>query len=231
MPQHPKYTNSPEKNLEDLYQLLSDLEKFGFIHEELHQPINELMSGLYSEASNKHTLDENGLPIDSDIDDYDEEDLEFSTLPNAFDLWGYLDKTQQEQFIQDFRNVIAMCIYENAYTLASKPETYDNLVEMRDIEYYRMHIYISEDTETKNKYKNEKRSVWFPSDVTPVRVGIYEISSDSYENPKHSGFAYWDGSKWYKSCALLRDCIDQEKTIDTEYRFNFCWRGFLNPIS
>ena len=59
MPQHPRYSNSPEKNYENLSNLLWELEKFGFIHDEIDQPINQLMSKLYPEITNTYTLRNN----------------------------------------------------------------------------------------------------------------------------------------------------------------------------
>ena len=80
MPQHPKYSNSPEKNLVDLNNLLYELEKFGFIHEEIDRPIRSLISSLNPEAFAKHTLARNWLPIDSNIEDYDEDEIEYEEL-------------------------------------------------------------------------------------------------------------------------------------------------------
>ena len=232
MPQHPKYSNSPEKNLADLYDLLWELEKFGFIHEELRWPIDVLMSGLYPELSKKHMLAQNWFPIDSNIEDYEEDEIEVGTTPSANDLWEYIDAEQEEQFIQDFRNVIALCIYENGHMLMEDVETINRLIEMRDIEYYRIHTHIDEDAETKRKCELQGRTVWFPENINPVRVGIYEISDMDYQSPKHSGYAFWNGSKWFDSKILLKDCIDQKRTKENEKSYgSYCWRGFLEQQS
>lgn len=232
MPHHPKYSNSPEKNLADLNNLLWELEKFGFIHQELDQPIRSLISGLNSEAFIKYTLATNCLPIDSNIADYEEDEIEYSTTPSANDLLEYINAEEREQFIQDFRNVIALCIYENGYMLMEDVTTINRLIEMRDIEYYKMHTHLDEDAETKKKYENSKRTAWFPSDINPVKIGIYEISDLDYQSPKHSGYAYWDGSKWFDSKILLKDCIDQERTKENEKSWgSYCWRGFLEEQS
>ncbi len=231
MPQHPKYSNSPTKNLNDLYKLLSDLEKFGLIHEELHQPIDSLMSGLYPDAAYKHQLDENQLPLDTVLDEEEIYDLEYSSIPSVGELWDYIQHEEQEQFIQDFRNVISLCMYDNAYKLMNDQDTYKTLIEMRDIEYYRMHVYLSEDSETIKRFETYQRTVWFPNSVVPSRVGIYEISSNSHDEPKLAGYAYWDGNKWHDSCILLKDCINQVRSNKTEARSNYYWRGFLNQIT
>ena len=228
MPQHPKYSNSPEKNLADLNNLLYELEKFGFIHEEIDQPIRSLISSLNPEAFTKHTLASNWLPIDSKIEDYEEDEIEYSTTPSADDLWEYIDTDQEEQFIQDFRNIIALCIYENGHMLMEDVETINKLIEMRDIQYYRMHIHIDEDAETKKKYELQSRTVWFPEDINPGRIGIYEISQRNYQSAKHDGYAYWSGEKWFDSKILLKDCIDQKKIKKNEKSWgSYCWRGFL----
>jgi hypothetical protein len=232
MPQHPKYSNSPKKNLADLNNLLYELEKFGFIHEEIDQPIRSLISSLNPEAFTKHTLASNWLPVDSNIEDYEEDEIEYSTTPSADDLWEYIDTEQEEQFIQDYRNVIALCIYENGHMLMDDVETTNRLIEMRDIEYYRMHIHADEDAETKKKYELQSRTVWFPEDTYPVRIGIYEISKRDYQNAKHDGYAYWNGKKWFDSKILLKNCIDQKKTKENEKSWgSYCWRGFLEQQS
>ncbi len=231
MPQHPKYSNSPIKNLNDLYTLLSDLEKFGLIHEELYQPIDSLMSDLYQNASTKYILLANDLPLDTDLDELDQDELDFPFIPSVGELWEHIEKDEQEQFIQDFRNVIGLCTYENGYMLADNTETIDRLIKMRDIEYYRMHVHIEEDTETIKKYEYEDKTVWFPASVTPNRVGIYEISKHGHENPKHEGYAYWNGHKWHDSCILYKDCVNQERSKKSESWSNYCWRGFLNQVT
>ena len=231
MPQHPKYSNSPIKNLNDLYQLLSDLEKFGLIHEELHQPIDSLMSDLYRNASTKYILLANDLPLDTDLDELDQDELDSPFIPSVGGLWEHIEKDEQDQFIQDFRNVISFCMYENGYMLADNTETIDRLIKMRDIEYYRMHVHIEEDTETIKKYEYKNKTVWFPASVTPSRVGIYEISKHGHENPKHEGYAYWNGHKWHDSCILFKDCVNQKRSKKTESWSDYCWRGFLNQVS
>jgi hypothetical protein len=231
MPQHPKYSNSPVKNLNDLYQLLSDLEKFGLMHEELHQPIDSLMSDLYQNASTKYILLANDLPLDTDLDELDQDELDSPFIPSVGELWEHIENDEREQFIQDFRNVIGLCMFENGYMLANNTETIDRLIEMRDIEYYRMHVYLSEDTETINRFKTYERTAWFPNFVVPGREGIYEISSNSYDEPKLAGYAYWDGNKWHDSCILLKDCINQVRSKETETWRNYCWRGFVNQIT
>ena len=68
--------------------------------------------------------------------------------------------------------------------------------------------------------------------MNPVRIGIYEISDRDYQNPTHGGYAYWDGSKWFDSKILLKDCIDQKRIKENEKSYgSYCWRGFLEQQS
>ena len=179
MPQHPQYSNSVEKNLEDLYNVLRDLEKFGFIHEELHQPIDSLMSNLYSEATARHVL-ANYPPSEKSSNEEEEDEDNFDDdwhpVPSVSDLWFYIEEEEQEQFIQDFRNVIALCMYENGYALANDSDTINSLIEMRDIDYYQMHVRVELDLEAIKKFEDIERTPWFPEDVSPTRPGVYEVS-------------------------------------------------------
>jgi len=47
MPQHPRYTNSPSRNLDKLYELLNQLVEFGIFHEEIYNSIDSIMADLY----------------------------------------------------------------------------------------------------------------------------------------------------------------------------------------
>jgi hypothetical protein len=233
MSQHPQYKNSPEKNLEELYQLLSTLEWFGLIHEEIHQPINSLMSNLYPVATKKYTRVANGLPIDMDDaeENDDEEEFEDNSIPFAGELWEYLDESEKEQFIQDFRNVIDLCIHENGYALADDWEALDRLNEMRDLDYYRMHVHITDDIVTQKKYKDIERTVWFPSELKPARVGVYEVAKRSYLDPIFEGYASWNGKGWSSTKALLKDAItDSKKPNEHRDWIAYCWRGFTEQV-
>ena len=228
MPQHPQYTNSPEKNLENLFKLLDDLLRFGMMHEDHYQNFESLMSELYPEALQAHLDAER---IESDDEEPESEELdeyEHIDIPSVSTLFFYVPDDEREQFIQDFRNVIAHCIFSNTYDIEGVA---DEIIQLRDIEYYRMHVHIEEDTETIKKYEYEDKTVWFPESATPGRVGIYEISKLGHENPKHGGYAYWDGHKWHDSCILLKDCVNQKRSKKTEAWRNHCWRGFLNQVT
>jgi hypothetical protein len=226
MPQHPQYGNSPEKNLEKLFKLLDDLMQFGMMHEDHYQSFELLMSELYPEALKAHTDAENDTDELNEPDGLDEQDYIF--IPTVSTLFDYVPKDEHEQFIQDFRNVIAHCLFSNTYDIEGVA---DEITQMRDIDYYRMHVHVEEDTETIGRYRYKDRTVWFPSSVKPEKKGIYEISNLDYENPKHSGYAYWDSSKWHDSCILLNDCINQKRSKQTQSWQDYCWRGFIDQIN
>lgn len=234
MPQHPQYTNSPDKNIQKLYDLLEQLQEFGMIHEELHQSIDVVMSDLYSDALKAYVKSESRFDNEEDADDdeneYAEEDEESYfddvTIPGAYALFDHVDDADKEQFVQDLRNVIAHYLSSGSFETDGVA---DEIQGYRDIDYYRMHVRVTEDFETIDKYEFEPKSVWFPSEIVPVKSGIYEISRNGYQNAKHSGYAYWDGKKWYDSCVLLDDCRKQAKTKDNVKQWgNYCWRGFIN---
>jgi hypothetical protein len=104
----------------------------------------------------------------------------------------------------------------------------DRILRARDIEYYKMHIYLEEDTEAKSKYEYRNKTVWFPRDINPVRTGIYEVSELDYQNAKHDGYAYWNGKTWFDKKILLKDCVEQKRTKENKKFYGgYCWRGFL----
>ena len=105
MPQHPQYSNSPEKNLEDLFKVLTDMERFGFIHEDIYQPIEALMSDMYSEVVARfHRAENSSLDESEDGIEEDEEFESYGTV-SVSDLWQYINESEKEQFIQDFESV------------------------------------------------------------------------------------------------------------------------------
>lgn len=224
MPQHPRYTNSPSRNLEKLFDLLDLLQSFGIIHEEMDQIHDSIMAELYPTAAKGHNAFERGEEFSED----DDEDDYFS-IPSVSSLFDFVDSDEEEQFIQDFRNTIVHCMFTGVLSIDAAAK---EIIELRDIEYYKMHTYLEEDTETKNKYEYSHKTIWFPSDINPVRNGIYEISNLEYQNAKHDGYAYWNGKKWFDSKILLKDCIDQKKTKANEKSWgSYCWRGFLEEQS
>ena len=228
MPQHPRYTTSPKKNIEKLFDLLSQLESFGFVHEDIHQNIDELMSQLHPNAFEKYTeIEREDNDSEFDGDDQPDESLDEVGPPSVNILFDYVDEEEREQFVQDLRNVIAHCMFSNSWNIEGVAA---KILDMRDIEYYKIHTYLEEDTETKEKYEFFEKTVWFPKNINPLRVGIYEISNLDHQSPQLDGYAYWNGSKWYGAKILLKDCIEQKKNKDNEKWGSYCWRGFTEQV-
>ena len=188
MPQHPKYSNSPARDLRRLYQLLDDLECYGFVHEDIHQNLDVVMSQLHPEATRELVRQESG----SEDGEVSEEDM---FIPGASALFHYVAPQDQPQFIQDLRNLIAHCMFSDSW---STDGVADQIRAERNIEF------------------------------KPARPGAYEISPTEYD-PRHGGFAYWDGRRWYGSKVLLADCLSQPRTDEYAARWDYCWRGFLEP--
>ena len=233
MPQHPRYSNSPEKNYEDLGNMLWELEKFAYIHGEIDQPINQLMSNLYPEITKTYVLHSNNLPLDAKIENYDPEEIE-DYLPNVFEIWQLINDDQEEQFIQDYKHVIGACVFGEGWQRCNDMKLIDELIKLRNPEYYQMHIRVECDPQTLDVYKDDERTAWFSSkwDIFPTRIGIYEISNSDYEElPKVSGYAYWNGKNWHESCVMLADCIEQKRNKKTSRKYGYTWRGFINFIS
>ena len=64
-----------------------------------------------------------------------------------------------------------------------------------------------------------KLTQWFPGDVKPVHIGVYERRLTKYLY-----YSRWDGEKWY----YLRDTVDEaaSQIIDSAHQ-NLPWRGVL----
>lgn len=218
MPQHPKYSNSPSRDLRRLYQLVDDLECYGLVHEEIHQNIDHVMSRLHPEATRALIRQETGAQDDGAIEDN-------AFIPGARALFHYVSADDRPQFIQDLRNLIAYWMFSDDWRADT---VVDLLRAERDIAAYHQHVMVVEDTDTLDRYDRSRRTVWFPSEVKPARPGAYEISPTGYD-PRHGGFAYWDGRRWYGSKVMLADCLAQPRTDAYAARWDYCWRGFLEP--
>lgn len=71
---------------------------------------------------------------------------------------------------------------------------------------------------------------WFPTDVKPVRVGVYETRFQLQVADWSFGYSYWDGTRWANaagsvdSAHAIRDWFDgaiQEKQ----------WRGLTQEAA
>ena len=212
MSRHPQYSNCSDKNFQDLCKLLFDMERFCIIHPDLYQTINSLMASLYE--SHKVNLDNDE---DEFLDDW-------ASVPDINDLWQALDESDKEQFIQDFGNVIYG-------SMAGNIETAEDVIGLRNIDEYRENIKIDTDIATNKKYANIKRTPWFSQDDKPVKVGVYEVSANGYENPILCGYASWSGSDWSDSYPLLIDAMAITKIKKEHESYNsHCWRGFSEEV-
>lgn len=216
-------SNSPEKNLDDLYKILFEMERFGILNQDFHQPINTLMSSIYPEATDAY---ENANKINSDEND------QWVITPDAIELWAYIDDGDKEQFIEDFRNVIYACLFNDAYLVADEQSTVEQILSMRNLNRYREAIKIDTDIDTQMKYADVRRTVWFPEDLKPSKVGIYEVSSGGYENPMFNGYASWNGKHWSSEYPLLSEAKAITKK-DNEHKdwYTQCWRGFAQEVT
>jgi hypothetical protein len=163
----------------------------------------------------------------NNIGDLNEDDEDFNL--SVSQLFEFIDSDEKEQFIQDFRNTIDYYIHSGTW---STDGVTDRILRARDIEYYKKHIYLEEDTEAKSKYEYRNKTVWFPRGINPVRTGIYEVSELDYQNAKHDGYAYWNGKTWFDKKILLKDCAEQKRTKENEKSWgSYCWRGFLEQLT
>ena len=215
------YSNSPQKNLNDLYKILFEMERFGILNQDFYQPINTLMSSLYPDETNAY----------EDANEISSEDDWALAAPDVIELWPYVDDVDKEQFIEDFKNVMYACFFNEAYLVADEESTVEQIVSMRNIDRYREEIRVDIDLEAQQKYANVKRTVWFPEDVPPARVGIYEVSSESYEAPLFCGYASWNGKYWSSEYPLLSEAkVITKKENEHKDWYSFCWRGFVEEV-
>lgn len=218
MPQHPQYSNSPKRDLNKMYALLNELEWYGFVHEEIHQNIDSIMNELYTKAKKQSDLmDKSG--DDVEVEEDDEDDI-FNM--SASSLFYEIPEDNRSQYIQDLRNVIAHCLFSNSWSTEGVAQ---EIIDMRDPDYYRMHVNLVEDTDTLAEYEYSKRTQWFSGEINPLVVGVYEVANGEWDLT-HSGFAYWDGKTWYDRTILLRDCIKQPKDKRHANKNGYWWRGF-----
>jgi hypothetical protein len=72
----------------------------------------------------------------------------------------------------------------------------------------------------------EKLTPWFPADVKPVRVGVYQTKVDAL--PGERFYNYWDGGSWhggestpavaYKHCDYQPDGVDYWRGLSRKPR-------------
>ena len=65
---------------------------------------------------------------------------------------------------------------------------------------------------------------WFPPDVKPVRVGVYEIFHPDYGNDLEC-FAYWDGKFWGLFMPTKQGAISERYQHNCGSHQFKTWRG------
>lgn len=72
-----------------------------------------------------------------------------------------------------------------------------------------------------------KMTPWFPADVTPVHVGVYEV--DDHDGMGGQWWAYWDGKKFCYRCHFdWQDAFDK-RNEKTDCPALTSWRGLASP--
>lgn len=80
----------------------------------------------------------------------------------------------------------------------------------------------------------QKLTQWFPSEVKPVHIGVYEVSR---QNSHGRAFSRWDGEIWYFTHWTLLTPGGASEVINNaaneKLRFSknllFRWRGLAEP--
>jgi hypothetical protein len=218
MGQRPIFSNDHVKNLNDLYDLLSNLEKFGFVHEEFHQDIDFAMADLYDNAVDLYKKSQ------LEGESYTEEEYESVSLPHFAELFDFVESGDEAQYIEDLQNIMGIKLM--AWGCLSD-DLSEQALQRRDPGYITSRTIVDTDFHSRSKYQMEPRSVWFPAKIQPMRKGVYEVSETGYEEPKMSGYAFWDGKIWHQKCFLLDECRSQTKDRTTISYFGYSWRGLL----
>jgi len=210
------YSNSPLRDLRRISYLLLELERLGFLNGDYDQFLDYYMAKLHEDATGLYARE------DLDIEDDFLEDVDFST-PALWDLYEYVKEEDRPIFIHDLLAVVGACLFKNRWV---DDNLVDEIKQHRNMNTYKDNVQIVEDTDVFEKFKHEERTIWFPSECYPSRIGAYEVCTINPEI-KHCGFSYWDGKSWYINCILLKDCVEQEKSKSNRRESErFFWRGF-----
>jgi len=64
---------------------------------------------------------------------------------------------------------------------------------------------------------------WYPSDVKPVRVGIYECNRLEYGSQRVKRFLYWNGARWFynaptDACPFAGGCAGMIRSDGDKWR-------------
>ena len=69
-----------------------------------------------------------------------------------------------------------------------------------------------------------KLTSWFPANVKPVHIGVYEIAYHLFEDEWSNGFSYWNGKKWANSCCSIRSAYENRTWFEGAIQEKK-WRG------
>jgi hypothetical protein len=76
---------------------------------------------------------------------------------------------------------------------------------------------------------SDKTTPWFPASVTPVRVGLYQVQHELWdENP--TPYSYWDG-KTFNSIYCNPHLAYRERGFDGAGPDVTAWRGLAESTS
>ena len=64
---------------------------------------------------------------------------------------------------------------------------------------------------------------WYPGEVKPVRVGVYEML---FAEPNIATFSWWDGKQW---CCIDDTPAEAAQWVARSEYQNLPWRGLKEP--
>jgi len=64
---------------------------------------------------------------------------------------------------------------------------------------------------------------WFPADVKPVRIGVYEVQN-MYGPDRAPLFNYWSGKRWTGSADRIDNLVTHESPLSFAMQ-DRVWRG------
>lgn len=75
---------------------------------------------------------------------------------------------------------------------------------------------------------------WFPPDIKPVHVGVYNVNNVNPKDPAAMChlYAYWDGKRWGISEFSPEDAYfyKDDHFVNSQANQNKYWRGLVDPL-
>ena len=65
---------------------------------------------------------------------------------------------------------------------------------------------------------------WFPTDVKPVHIGVYEAIYHVFEDEWSTGYSFWNGKEWANSSDSIKGAYSNRKWIQGAIQEKK-WRG------